>query len=158
MNLFFRWQDFLLKKAIVKDENDEFKYRVERKNFLSMRLKVYDNKNNLLFYKDSRGFKSYIFDADHKVVAKIRYKFSLLGISFKIDLLNWTFKGDPYNRNFHVTDSSGNSIAYIKNKFMSANYDIDVLDEKNEPIVIALSLILLNVRSNSISFLGVKLK
>ena len=158
MNLFLKWQDFLLKKAIVNDKNNEFKYRVERKNFLSMRLKVYDNKNNLLFYKDSRGFKSYIFDADYKVVAKIRYKFSLLGISFKIDLLDWIFKGDPYNRNFHVTDSNGNSIAYIKNKFMSANYDIDVLDEKKEPIVIALSLILLNLRSNSVSFFGVSFK
>ena len=41
---------------------------------------------------------------------------------------------------------------------MSANYDIDVLDEKNEPIVIALSLILLNLRSNSVSFFGVSFK
>lgn len=77
----------------------------------------------------------------NKVVATIRKEFSFFTPRYNIDFGNIKVVGDPWRLNYSL-ESGGRTVGAINKKVftMADTYEVDILDENLEPLILSLVL------------------
>lgn len=140
MELCLKYKNISGTQVAVEDENNNEKYFIERK-FWSKSWRILDRNGNEL--AKIKGREICIGDT---VVAKVRQNFNLLNHKFELELLDWKVHSDGWSRNFSIFDTNGNNIAQVESTAfkMKPEYRFNLLDDKNELIIIATMLIIIN--------------
>ncbi len=134
-------------KFDIKDEEGNIKYFAKGKFFsIGKRLHIFDKENNEIIFIKQRIFsflpKFYIMQQEN-LIAEIVKKFTFFKPKFVVNGLNWEINGNFLAHDYKIYEEE-RLIASINKKWFSWGdcYEIDIIDEKDELLVLAISLVI----------------
>ena len=153
----FSWKD----KFSILNSFGEDKYYVEGKVLsVGKKLRVYDNAGNELAFVNQKVLSlmpKFFVEMNGEEVATIKKKFTLLKPKYIIEGPGWEVQGDFLGHDYQIMD--GNTvIVSIHKKWMSWGdaFELDIPDEKNEilavAVVLAIDAVMDNQQNSAISF------
>lgn len=137
----FSWKD----RSTVKDELGSDKYSVEGKVLsVGKKLTVFDaNQNEVAFIRQKvvTLMPKFFVDIGGEQVAEISKKFTFLKQKYIVNGPGWTVMGNFTAHDYSIYDGE-REIAGIHKKWMTwgDTFEIDINDEKNEVLVLAVVL------------------
>ncbi len=137
----FSWKD----KGTVKDENGSDKYYIEGKVFsIGKQLTVTDSdQNEVAFIKQKvlSLLPRFFVEMNGEQVAEIVKKISFLKQKYVINGPDWEVEGDFFAHDYCIKDGE-KDVASVHKKWMTwgDTFEIDILNEKDEVMILALVL------------------
>jgi len=137
----------------IKDQHEQDKYFV-RGSFLSIpkTFEITDTKNHLVATITKKVFSllpKFFVEVDGQEILTIVKEFTFFKSSYRIDSSDIQIRGDWWDKHFEVF-RRGKKIAHVNEKWLTwgDTYEMDVMDEVDEHIVIAIVVAIDFVKSS----------
>lgn len=137
MRMYFKQRIFsILDSYDIYDESGKTLFTVEGKWGFSHKFVIYDRNHKKVGFIEQKVLsilpKFYIY-VDGEEVGMIRRRVTFFHSLYTLDELGWEMKGDVFNWDFKIKDSSNDIVAVVTKKLISFSdtYWIDVKDERN---------------------------
>lgn len=135
----------------IRDEEGNFVYYVRSTFTIPYKLNFYNEQKELVMQIRKRYFrllKRYDIKKDKEILAMLKQKFAIFKKNFKVisnleRLENVEIQGDIIGLSFQFT-ANGELVASVSKKILTVGdrYVVDVVDEKNKDIYLALAIAL----------------
>ncbi|MBR5341210.1 MAG: hypothetical protein IK151_04705 [Erysipelotrichaceae bacterium] len=135
---------FLYADGQIYDDHQEERYAFANKTLFLPEIRLYKDNENIGYVKRRftwflRRYDLYLHD---ELVAVINQKLTFLRSRMEIEELGWTINSDVLHHRYTISDSEGRKLAIVKQKLLKLThqYDIEILDDDNEELLILLIL------------------